>query len=125
MAAPTADAATAAAAPQPAGGRIQLKERYAAATLRARRGLDRIRTNAGTCLRPPAATSHSFTSELKLESFYTGGKLALTADGQVLVTPCGDDIKVLDLATGVVKYTLPGVCRDWYRTARCSNLPAC
>jgi len=63
----------------------------------------------GAPARGDAGTPHSFTPELKLASFYTGGQLALTADGQVLITPCGDDIKVLDLATGVVKHTLPGV----------------
>jgi U3 small nucleolar RNA-associated protein 13 len=45
----------------------------------------------------------------KLEAFYTGGAVRVTRDSKHMACACGDEVKVLDLATGAVTRTLPGV----------------
>lgn len=47
----------------------------------------------------------------KLEAFYTGGAVRVTRDNQHMACACGDEVKVMDLATGTVTRTLPGVRR--------------
>uniref|UniRef100_A0A383VI50 U3 small nucleolar RNA-associated protein 13 C-terminal domain-containing protein n=1 Tax=Tetradesmus obliquus TaxID=3088 RepID=A0A383VI50_TETOB len=44
----------------------------------------------------------------KLEPFYTGGAVRVTRDHKHLACACGDEVKVLDVATGTVTKTLPG-----------------
>lgn len=48
----------------------------------------------------------------KLEAFYTGGAVRVTRDNKHMACPCGDEVKLLDLATGTVTRTLPGVSDD-------------
>jgi hypothetical protein len=47
----------------------------------------------------------------KLEAFYTGGAVRVTRNNQHMACACGDEVKVMDLATGTVTRTLPGVRR--------------
>eukprot|EP00775_Hariotina_reticulata_P012079 gene12079-12219_t len=44
----------------------------------------------------------------KVEAFYTGGAVRVTRDNQHIACACGDEVKVLDVATGTVAQTLPG-----------------
>lgn len=46
----------------------------------------------------------------KIEPFYMGGQVVLTPDEKQLLCCCGDEVKLLDIATGQVVQTFPGVC---------------
>jgi hypothetical protein len=52
---------------------------------------------------------HSFKSVQTIESIYTGGKVALAADEQWLITSIGEDIDVTEFDTGKKVYRLKGV----------------
>eukprot|EP00897_Mesotaenium_endlicherianum_P007748 jgi/Mesen1/7000/ME000365S06127 len=50
----------------------------------------------------------SYVPVHKLEVFYTGGAVALFKDGKHVACPCGEEVKVVDVESGVVKHTLAG-----------------
>jgi hypothetical protein len=51
----------------------------------------------------------TYKPKAKLEAFYTGAAARVTRDGKHVVCACGDEVKVVDLATGAVVKTLAGV----------------
>lgn len=48
----------------------------------------------------------SFTVQDKIEAFYTGGDVVLSADGQHLFCACGSAVKILCVATGRVEHSV-------------------
>lgn len=54
----------------------------------------------------------AYRPRARLEAFYTGAAARVTRDGRRAVCACGDEVKVVDLATGAVVRTLPGVSRS-------------
>ncbi|KAI8816854.1 WD40-repeat-containing domain protein [Fimicolochytrium jonesii] len=50
----------------------------------------------------------NFKVATTIESTYTGGKAVVTADERFLITPVGDDVNVMDLATGHQVFRLKG-----------------
>eukprot|EP00898_Chlorokybus_atmophyticus_P008112 jgi/Chlat1/8301/Chrsp78S07720 len=50
----------------------------------------------------------SFQVESKLERFYSGGRVAVSQDGAFAACPCGDFVKVVDLASAAVTATFKG-----------------
>eukprot|EP00899_Mesostigma_viride_P028342 jgi/Mesvir1/8693/Mv02630-RA.2 len=55
-----------------------------------------------------AVLKKSFKVASRLEVFYTGGDVAVPSSDAFAVCPCGDQVKVVDLATARVLQTLPG-----------------
>ena len=90
--------------------------------MRATRGRDGARGVGGGGVRLTGATQargdggdgggRRFKTDLKLESFYTGGTIVASADETLLAATCGEDIKIVETATGSVRHTLPGVRRQ-------------
>ena len=56
-----------------------------------------------------AAAKQNYRVRQRLEVFYTGGSVRLSADGRLLACACADEVKVVDAASGTVVQTLPGV----------------
>ena len=52
----------------------------------------------------------SLKSISKIEPFYTGGPVLLTVDEKSLLCICSDEVKLVDLASGRVVMSFPGVC---------------
>ncbi|KAI9030358.1 WD40-repeat-containing domain protein [Hyaloraphidium curvatum] len=50
----------------------------------------------------------SFKQSRTIESFYTGGKTAVTADDQLLISTAGEDVVCLELSNGRTKWKLEG-----------------
>jgi U3 small nucleolar RNA-associated protein 13 len=44
----------------------------------------------------------TYRAQAKLEVFYTGGAARLSADASLLACACGDEVKLVDVATGRV-----------------------
>eukprot|EP00983_Pelagomonas_calceolata_P079176 1154560-Pelagomonas_calceolata.AAC.22 len=44
-----------------------------------------------------------------LEPYFTGGAARVTRDGKLLACVCGEEVKVVDIATGAVLRTIEGV----------------
>ncbi|PSC70582.1 transducin beta 3 isoform B [Micractinium conductrix] len=55
-----------------------------------------------------AAAKQNYRVRQRLEVFYTGGSVRLSADGRLLACACADEVKVVDAASGTVVQTLPG-----------------
>lgn len=56
-----------------------------------------------------AAAKTTFEPERVIEPIYTGGAVALTQDGQVLVSSLGEDVQLTDLETGERLARIEGV----------------
>lgn len=50
----------------------------------------------------------NFRASPVLERFYTGGALVVAGDGTFVACACVDDVKIVDLATGLTTKTLKG-----------------
>jgi U3 small nucleolar RNA-associated protein 13 len=50
----------------------------------------------------------NFKASPVLERFYTGGALVVAGDGTFVACACVDDVKIVDLATGLTTKTLKG-----------------
>lgn len=58
-----------------------------------------------------AATSTTFDIENVVDPIYTGGSVALSEDGRVLVTTLGEDVLLTELASGKRLAKIEGVSR--------------
>jgi U3 small nucleolar RNA-associated protein 13 len=72
-----------------------------------------------------ASTKQNYRVRQRLEVFYTGGAVRLSADGRLLACACADEVKVVDAASGAVVQTLPGVSAclhgaNWQKCCRCA-----
>jgi hypothetical protein len=59
-----------------------------------------------------------YALEGRIEALCNGGNLAMDRDETVLFASCGDVVNVIDLATAIKRYSLPGV-----RPRQCHYLP--
>lgn len=73
----------------------------------------------------PLALKASYRPRAKLEQFYTGGAARVTRDGRHAVCACGDEVKVVHLATGAAVRTLAGVSFGLRFAGSQRALPGC
>jgi hypothetical protein len=53
----------------------------------------------------------AFRQASKIEPFYTGGHVLLTPDEKNFLCTCGDEVKVVEVASGKITESFKGVCR--------------